>query len=73
MALQWPVKASGKAAHAADASPLILGGFPDACFQTGCLNPSDCLLWGCLKDRGHPPRSSRFPKSTYEAPDWDPA
>lgn len=33
-----------------------LGGFPYDCFEHGCIDHNDCLLNGCLKGPGTPPR-----------------
>lgn len=45
------------AAPGADRSVQI-GGFPDACFSTAgnCADPHDCLMWGCARGHGTPPR-----------------
>jgi hypothetical protein len=56
-----------------------LGGFPWGCYHNHCSTPVDCVMFGCIKDIGPPPRSTRsttevlYAKSGYVAPDQDPA
>lgn len=39
---------------------MKLGGFPQRCFdRDGCPDAVDCVMWGCAKDHGSPPRSTR--------------
>lgn len=39
-----------------------LGGFPWGCYHHSCTTPGDCVAFGCIKDHGTPPRSSRSPE-----------
>lgn len=41
------------------AKPPQLGGFPDWCLVQDCTTPNDCILYGCVKGHGSPPRINK--------------
>lgn len=42
--------------------PVQLGGFPWGCYHNHCSTPGDCVMFGCIKGHGTPPRSPRSPE-----------
>ena len=42
----------------ADGLALIIGGFPYKCFDNLCETKVDCIMYGCVKGHGHPPRKA---------------
>lgn len=57
--------------HAGEPTEPMLGGFPDGCFNSlNCTTPNDCLMWGCVKGHGTPPRP---PAPVQVAPGMEPA